>query len=279
MWRINPVTFIETMRKCSWLSNSELRQLIPDKIIRGKGPGLTGPFFYERVQDNAGGLVTSHWAYLNAMMRKYGINRPQRMAAFVANSIQETKWWSDLEEGAGSTRRYAPWYGRGFLQLTNSNGLFNAESNYALYFSFRGFSLVDATQKQLHAWKNLLSDPGYDASESAGAYWAWMNANSIADKSGVNTFRQVTLDAKSQMTPAHKIGFHENKTFRKVACTINLPSSVESDDPHLNGLIDRYCAYVVAQLVLMDLINFPTAGGVMQTNPENIISRRPKVKT
>ena len=127
MWRINPITFIETMRKCSWLSQGELRQLVPDKIIRGKGPGLAGPFFYERLQESAGSLIDRHWNNLNIATRKYGINCPQRMAAFFANSIQETRWWLGLDEDAGHTRRYAPWYGRGFLQLTNSDGVFSSK--------------------------------------------------------------------------------------------------------------------------------------------------------
>ena len=45
------------MRKCAWLSAGEMRQLVLVKVVRGQGPGMHGPFFSERVDQNGGPLI------------------------------------------------------------------------------------------------------------------------------------------------------------------------------------------------------------------------------
>ena len=276
MWRINPVTFIETMRKCSWLSQAEFHQLIPEYIVRGKGAGLSGPFFYERSEKSAGGLIKRNSDALNRMMRKYAISNPARMAAFIGNSNPEAIWWSGLEEAGAKTLRYFPWHGRGFLQLTNPDGKFGKGNNYEKYFLYRGFSVAGAANEQINLWRDSLVTETYDASESAGAYWAWMGANKIADHHAANTPRKINLDSHSQNSPGGIKIIYENTVFRQVACAINLPAAIHSIDPKLNGLADRYSAYTIAQLILMDLIDFPRMNGDIFYVPENFVSRKPK---
>jgi murein DD-endopeptidase MepM/ murein hydrolase activator NlpD len=276
MWRINPVTFIETMRKCSWLSQTEFLQLIPEYIVRGKGAGLRGPFFYERSEKKAGRLTSTYGHELNKMMRKYGICDPLRATAFIGNSNPEAIWWSGLEEDGGRTLRYFPWHGRGFLQLTNPDGKFSKNSNYEKYFLFRGFDVEGATNAQLAAWRDAAGKEAYAASESAGAYWAWMNTNKIADRQSLNTCMEISLDLQSQIAPGGKKIIYENIGFRQVACAINLPAATYSAHPKLNGLTDRYSAYTVAQLVLMDLVKFPRLNGQESFLPENFSSRSKK---
>ena len=275
-WRFHPQEFVAMMKKVGWLSERELQQLIPEKVVRGKGAGMRGPFFYERNSSNAGSLIHDHKASLNRTMRKYGITTPARISAFLANSIQETAWWRNLSEGNGAATRYAPWFGRGFLQLTNSDGKFTASSNYAKYFLFNGHVISNLTARQLTDLREALSSNPFDASESAGVYWSWMRANMYADRHTPNMRREIHLDERSENNPDQKIHIYENASFRKVACIINLPASVDNPDPQLIGLVDRYSAYAVAQVILMDTAQFPQANNSLSFNPEKFASRKPK---
>ena len=103
-----------------------------------------------------------------------------------------------------------------------------------------------------------------------------MGANKIADQQTLNTPHQIKLDIKSQILPGGTKIIYENTGFRQVACAINLPAAIDSLDPKLNGLADRYSAYTIAQLILMDLINFPKIIGAVSFVPENYSSRKPK---
>ena len=273
-WRFHPQEFVAMMKKVGWLSEAEMRQLIPEKIVRGKGAGLKGPFFYERNESKAGNLIGKNVWALNKMMRKFGINTPHRMAAFAGNSIPETGWWSDFNESHGAEKKYAPWYGRGFLQLTNPDGKFTDDSNYAKYFRFIGHTTKNIPPENLRAWRENLSKIKYEAAESAGAYWAWMQANKEADDISPNQRITLTLDAESQVNPGSSVTIYENKAFRRVSCLINLPSKIDHSDPPLNGLTDRYSAYAVAQLVLLDTAQFPQSNEALSFAPESFASRR-----
>lgn len=72
-----------------------------------------------------------HHIPLNRILRKYNIRSPLRQASFFGNAIQETGWLQRLSEFGGNGLWYAPWYGRGFLQLTNPE-------NYCDYWAWRG---------------------------------------------------------------------------------------------------------------------------------------------
>ncbi|WP_206335695.1 hypothetical protein, partial [Pseudomonas viridiflava] len=94
----------------------------------------SGTYLWEAVQTDLTAptsVAVSQRIGLNRMTRKYGINSPLRLASFYGNAIQETQWLGLLSEGSGSTLWYAPWYGRGFLQLTNPE-------NFTNYWRFRG---------------------------------------------------------------------------------------------------------------------------------------------
>jgi len=276
VWHLQPREFITTWRKCGWLSESELRQLVPMKAVRGQGAGLRGPFCYESMQRSAGQVIGDHLITLNCVVRKFSVITPFRLAAFVGNSVQETTWWSTMEEGNGDNLRYAPWYGRGFLQLTNSDGQFSPNSNYGKYFAFRGRNIVSIPENQLVQWRrNVARDP-YDAPNSAGAYWSWNRGNAEADQPSPNTRRVIALAANSQLRARESIAIYENVTFRRVACMINLPASVNSNNPQLNGLVDRYSGFANAQVVLYDLTAFPNAQGQMESTPEDFSPRRPR---
>ncbi|MOA00783.1 hypothetical protein D3C78_1201580 [compost metagenome] len=79
------------------------------------------------------------------------------MSYFLANSIQETTYFSRTSEGGGPTLSYAPWYGRGMMQLTWAD-------NYKLYTSFR-------TGLRTPTFRDILETDLTHATESAGFYW------------------------------------------------------------------------------------------------------------
>ena len=274
IWRMHPTEFIQTMKKCTWLSEAEFMQLVPQTIVRGVRPGMKGPFIYENTTSLAGSLIKDHAYDLNKMMRKFGIATPPRMCAFLANSIQETTWWSNLEEGDGKNLGYAPWYGRGFLQLTNPNGKFEIDSNYHRYFQFKSSTLPAFTPALLRQWRESISENRYDACASAGAYWAWMSANNLADQISENFRVVIVRDSTRGILPGRPLAIYGNSAFRRVACAINLPAHINNPDPQLRGLVDQYSGYTVAQIILMDNALFPNANGRMVHIPENFVSKR-----
>ncbi|SPA38772.1 Peptidase M23 (fragment) [Cupriavidus taiwanensis] len=118
-------------RRALWLSVDELRQAVPARMLRGIGAGIPAKIVYEAAQVRAGTLIASHYKQLNTMWRKYGVTTRRRLAAFLGNSVQETIWLSTFVEVGGKNNWYAPWYGRGALQLTHPG-------NYIGYWKFRG---------------------------------------------------------------------------------------------------------------------------------------------
>lgn len=274
VWHFHPLQFIQNFRKCGWLTVKELNQLVPKKIVRGKSAGMRGPFFYERVGASGGRLLQSHYVEINKMWRKHLVTTKQRLACFVANSVQETNWWSTTEEGNGSNLRYAPWYGRGFLQLTNPDGALGVGSNYYKYFKFRGREVNGQTPSQISQWRNDVSHEPFDAAESAGAYWSWCVANREADNKTENSHAVISLDQKSQLKPAQKIAISTNVTCRRLSCLVNYPAHIDRADPLLNGLVDRYSAFSNAQVVLFDSQKFENSAGETTDVPEDFEYRR-----
>ncbi|MBK5558437.1 hypothetical protein JFV28_21590, partial [Pseudomonas sp. TH05] len=264
-------------------------QMVPARALRGLGAGIPAQIVYERVRPEAGQLVQSHSTELNCALRKYTINTPVRMATFFGNAVQETAWLRVTEEINATNRWYAPWIGRGFLQLTHP-------SNYLNYWHWRG-RVIDAdverrlrqaqqqanaqrsnqplqeveTQlpRQIVVWRTDIAIKKYDSADSAGYYWSMNKANREADVASSNTRHPFTLHTSSEQWPGQRFTFYENVSFRRVSCLINLPGHINRTDPQLNGLVDRYHAYAYAQVLLLDQSIFPDASGVMQFLPEN----------
>jgi len=250
-WHFSGREFIAQFRKCCWLSQDEMKQLVPVTIVRGKGAGLKGPFYCENISSRAGRLIATHHINLNKAWRKYLVNTPQRLAAFVANSTEETSWWADLEEGGkGVGYSYAPWYGRGFLQLT-------WQGNYEEYWRFTTPLSRPSGAAQVKAARDGVSGDPFAAADSAGAYWAWNQTNFYADKPINNFAITIIVDKGSPRFSGKSLVVYADNGFRDVACKINLPRTVGKQNPPLNGLVDRYTSYANAQLILLDTPEFP----------------------
>ena len=225
-WHFHPQNFIVHFRQCQWLSLDEFKQLVPRHAMRRH----SGTYLWEAVQTNltsSTSVAVSQRVGLNRMTRKYGINSPLRLASFYGNAIQETQWLGMLSEGSGATLWYAPWYGRGFLQLTNPN-------NFTDYWRFRGRHVPDSLKDALRAafdtvshqpaaqrnnailsdanfpqltaqmrgWRDEVkgtamansTDSAYAPSDSAGFYWAQLKMASHADVDHVLSRVSVTTD-------------------------------------------------------------------------------------
>jgi predicted chitinase len=122
------------------------------------------------------------------MMRKYLISQTaQRVAHFLAQVLEETGLLRLMKEGGGETRYYAPYYGRGIIQLTFA-------ANYRIYGNYRGFPRTnpstDAKYREI-GWDPdvlmVLDDAHFNrenAADAGGFYWASpaaANGNERAD--------------------------------------------------------------------------------------------------
>ncbi len=285
-WHFHPQQFITHFRKCLWLSAREFKQLVPRHAMRRH----QGVYLWEEILTNLTGptsAAVTQRVGLNRTARKYGINSPMRLASFLGNGIQETQWLGRLSEGGGSGYWYAPWYGRGFLQLTHS-------SNYLDYWAFRGrqvpaalsqamraaltvqmdlptaqrssATLADANFPQLtpqiRGWREEVrgvamagsTDSGYAPSDSAGFYWAKLRMASYADADHVLERRAITAGEATRV-------YYRSPSFWRASAAVNLPSRINDlYAAALNGYDARCVAYACSLAVLSE-VRFPNAAG------------------
>ncbi|MDO1530432.1 peptidoglycan DD-metalloendopeptidase family protein [Fulvimonas sp. R45] len=280
-WHFHPREFVRVFRQCGWLSADEMFQLFPMTAMRKAG--------HAWVSENVGvrkSLVANYHVELNKACRRYGIVTPLRMAAFYANAMQETMWFSTLHEDNSSTRYY-PWDGRGFLQLTWPD-------NYVKYWRFVGKNVDDDLAKKLDAaqrkadkegsnaplmaleaavaaasmkgWRDDVGEMTFVAADSAGAYWAWSYASQHADAEPAN--QRATKPA----TGAGSHTYYTSAGMGNVAATVNVghPSTHYAS---VNGIVARFQAYNSCEVVLMDTPAFP--GSNHPNEPQNYKPRRP----
>ncbi|CAH0147047.1 putative chitinase [Pseudomonas frederiksbergensis] len=289
-WHFPPKEFVGAFRKCGWLSERELTQLLPSNILRKGNSG----WLFEAVAIGTAtkSKISTVKDDLNKALRKFLISgSPFRMAAFFGNSTQETQWFGKLHEN-DSSARYSPWDGRGFFQLTWPD-------NYVKYWRFRGRKISESTAKSLSAaaksadktrdksyladaaltskgltsemirWRSDVGDKGHDAAMSAGAYWAWTGAAQFADKSPV-------LVRDTEQVGTKNYVYYTCESFGQVASTVNYgrpmpdPSKIKS----VYGIVTRYQAYTNALTVLTELMSYPDAVGKLNEKPEDFKPRR-----
>ncbi|MFM0340885.1 hydroxyethylthiazole kinase [Paraburkholderia fungorum] len=288
-WHWPPKAFVEHLRKCGWLSENEFRQLVPRYAMRKHN----GHVLWEPVRDpyslSQGLGPENQRPFVNLTLRKFGISTPLRMASFFGNAIQETQWLGKLAEN-NPRARYAPWDGRGFLQLTWA-------SNYIKYWDFRGraskistsirSALQSAEQQamvlgtntvwqvtesqlpvEIRNWPiDVAESEKSDACESAGFYWSSLRMASHADQPHVLT--KVAL-----ATSGGQKCYYRSPSFWKASASVNLPSCINVlYSTRLNGFEARCVAYAVALSVLTEC-RFPVIGDQAVEVPEGQILRR-----
>jgi hypothetical protein len=294
-WRMHPREFVEQTRQCGWLSAREFRQLMPLQVVRKTGRGLV----WEATPDLSvkGAIAVSQRIPLNLMMRKHSINASaQRMASFFGNALQETQWLTKLHEG-NNTERYAPWDGRGFLQLT-------WPSNYLNYWSYRGrdaqipastrVALLHAEQEAnrtrssaalmrvettiplpMIAWRADLSgdlsnpDRLVSPAESAGYYWSKLRMASYADERH-QLERVASGGAGNPSRP-----YYRSPSFWRASACVNLPGAIDHlYSATLNGFESRCVPYAQALAVLGEVRFAGASAGSLETFPDGSVPRR-----
>ncbi|ORF43971.1 hypothetical protein B5800_13125, partial [Gilliamella apicola] len=270
-WHCPPIEFIKHFRKCGWLSDSELKQLVPSHAIRGNN--------WEKVPEFNKARNTLR-LNINKMLRKYCINTPLRMACFFGNAIQESSWFGGLPERGGTSQWYSPWYGRGLLQLT-------PPYNYQYYWQFRGRTIsrqfetlvaryrevekMDVevrkanrgrfqdsqfpTLNQYFAWREeLINSANIDPTDSAGFYWAKNDMAKYADET--HTLERKTINAiRNQGTKV----YYRSSAFWHATAKVNLPAKIKDlYDRKLNGW-DQRCSVYGNCLAVLTEMKFPDA--------------------
>lgn len=273
-WHFEPREFISIWRKCRWLSKRELLQMVPSHAIRTHDGNL-----WEQVPLPSNSVIANAMLpTINRMLRKYGIDTPMRQAGFFGNSIQETGWFSLLAEGAPGGRYYAPWYGRGLLQLTHPD-------NYIAYWRWRGRSVPTALESalrnaEIHAkavgnnaglqdsnfsaltaeminWRKAVDhtamppanpDNIFAPADSAGYYWVALRMAKYADAGSTQTMERYAV----QTNHGQKV-YYRSQGFWKVSASVNLPGQINNSQySGLYGFDSRCCAYGVATFVLTE---------------------------
>ncbi|PZX01902.1 hydroxyethylthiazole kinase [Pseudomonas sp. 478] len=265
-WHFPPKDFIETFRKCSWLSTEELTQCIPRSFIGEDHKSkilYRASIPYSRASDRAASIKVS----LNKVMRKYLIVTKQRMSQFVANGLVESGFFSQFAElGRGKDKKYKDWYGRGIIQITH-------EENYVKYFKHRGRGVTNAAQNI--AWRDKVETEAYDQAESAGFWWAKNRANKTSDPSAANITWQVDV-CEDYNWKTHQCNASLKSENRLSNPTLDLVGRhVNTGKPtttiRMNGLPERRDTFTNVQAVLSDLLyTSPQAGELPGPTPSFI---------
>lgn len=256
-WFFHPLAFIRHFRRCGWMNSRELAQCIPRKIIDETKDSSHHKIFPTGAIPWAKALhrAQTFASHLNPTLRKYGISHSAlRMSFFLGNAIQETIYLSATAEVGGAHTSYAPWYGRGVIQLT-------FEPNYAKYGAYRGWRAAAATfRDQLEVDLDVACD-------SAGFYWvtcakevhAAHSINIEADVFPVltratlgNVCNSYDYHTKSCRSSPQTIDFLESVQFEKSARAVNT-GNPNSTGP-MNGLVPRTNVFLSALAKLTDFI-------------------------
>ena len=257
LWFFHPLAFVRHFRKCGWLSVTEFTQCLPRRVI-----DQTKNHAHQTVYPTA----TLRWGVarsradrfareINIALRKYGISlNGLRTAYFMGNAIQETIYLSRTSELGGAQANYAPWYGRGVIQLT-------FEENYRRYGDFRKWSSSPSQ------YRDSLEVDLSRACDSAGFYWVSCakpvagshNINMEADKlprftvtTLINVCPDYDYHAKSCRTSLSRLEFRVCSEFEKSARAVNTgnPNSTGT----LNGLIPRTNVFLASSAKLTDIL-------------------------
>nr|WP_328809461.1 hypothetical protein [Paraburkholderia hiiakae] len=259
----HPLAFIRHFRRCGWLSASELTQCIPRKIIDQTKNGAHQTIYPTSTLDwgIAHGRAERFEREINIALRKYLISiSGLRTAYFMGNAIQETIYLSRTSELGGASATYAPWYGRGVIQLT-------FEENYQRYGDFRKWS------GQPSVYRDSLETDLSRACDSAGFYWISCakpiakvhNINIEADRLPIFTETTLTnvcsnydYHTKSCKAAISSMPFRACSQFERSARAVNTgnPNSTGT----LMGLIPRTNVFIASVAKLTDiLVDYPGA--------------------
>jgi hydroxyethylthiazole kinase len=135
-WHFQPREFIRHFRMCGWLSSEEFAQCFPRSLLH-----LTGTQFQAHQVPWATAIQNSRrWSLVfNRSAQKYlSHSAPHRLLHFISNVVPETGYLRLVREQGADGASYAPYIGRGLIQLTHLDG-------YKAYGDFKQFPTTVTT--------------------------------------------------------------------------------------------------------------------------------------
>lgn len=166
-WHWNPSQFIEHFRRCGWLSQREMTQCVPRVSPAGLVPLSTAT---ARIQT---------WRLaINKMARKFTINSAARITHLLAQIWAETGYLRLTRESDAEDARYAPYVGRGLIQITWQDK----------YEAYRSFCLLPMTFDI-----ELIATDQHHAGNSSGFYWVSKEFYEPARVAAINLSRLADL--------------------------------------------------------------------------------------
>jgi predicted chitinase len=185
-WRFHPREFFGQMRKCGWLSSTELPQVVIRKT-RGT-PRIPISWAQARTR------IVPFGTHINFTFRKFVFETRLRQSHFFGQCVQETDYLQTMGEYGASTLDYAPYSGRGFTQLTWAK-------NYVSYGKFRGFSAPTTfNAANFPAWHARYRNNWYDGRPSAAQLQQHGRAQYILDGKSVPSWDVESLISDAFMS-------------------------------------------------------------------------------
>ena len=148
-WRFHPREFVRQMRKCGWLSAPELTSCMPRHSPAGLVPVAT-----------ARARIATWGVSINQMARKFLLDSRLRMTHLLAQIWTETGYLRLTREAGADDARYAPYIGRGLIQIT-------WQDKYEDYNAFAKITSSGDANFNLE----LIATDRYHAGNSSGFYW------------------------------------------------------------------------------------------------------------
>lgn len=148
-WRMHPREFIERMRACGWLSINEMTQCIPRNSPAGLVPIAT-----------ARTRINSWYTAINKMANKFSLDSKIRLTHLLAHVWAETGYLRITREAGADNARYAPYIGRGLIQIT-------WQDKYEKYNSFAKLTSDGNASFNIE----IIATDAYHAGNSSGFYW------------------------------------------------------------------------------------------------------------